>query len=79
MAKKVYDYSKLLGKMREKHITQEQMANLVGIAESTMSIKLKSKSQFSQDEMVMILNILNVPLEHIALYFFCPDTFENAS
>lgn len=79
MSKKNYDYSKLLGKMREKHITQEQLAHSIGIAESTMSIKLKNKGQFSQDEMVLILNVLNIPLEHIAVYFFCPNTFENAS
>lgn len=79
MERKVYDYSKLLGKMREKHITQEQLAKSIGIAESTMNIKLKSRGQFSQDEMVSILNILNVPLEYISNYFFCSDTFENAS
>lgn len=77
--RKKYDYSKLLGKMRENHITQEQLASSIGIAESTMNIKLKGRGQFSQEEMVKILDVLNIPLEHIASYFFCPDTFENAS
>lgn len=77
--RKKYDYSKLLGKMRENHITQEQLASSIGIAESTMNIKLKGRGQFSQEEMVKILDVLNIPLENIASYFFCSDTFENAS
>lgn len=74
-----YDYSKLLGKMKEKHITQEQMAKNIGIAESTINQKLKCRTQFSQDEMRDILESLDVPLDDIVLYFFCPNTFENAS
>ena len=74
-----YDYSKLLGKMKEKHITQEQMAKNIGIAEATVNQKLKCRTQFSQDEMRNILESLDVPLDDIVLYFFCPNTFENAS
>lgn len=74
-----YDYSKLLGRMRENHITQEQLAKDIGISESTMNIKLKNKRQFAQDEMIKILDVLNVPIDDIGAYFFCHHTFENAS
>lgn len=65
-----YDYSKLLGRMRENHITQEQLAKDIGISESTMNIKLKNKRQFAQDEMIKILDVLNVPIDDIGAYFF---------
>ena len=76
---KIYDYSRLLGKMREKNISQEQMASAIGISSSTMNIKLKNKSEFGQGQMIDILNVLGVPLSEISSYFFCSKTFENAS
>ena len=66
----MYNYQKLLGKMKECGITQEQLANILNISQVSINNKLRNRSQFKQDEMKSILNILGVKLDHIATYFF---------
>ena len=66
----MYDYSKLLGLMREKSLTQETLAESIGVSEATLNKKLNNNSQFKQNEMVSILNILGEPLANITSIFF---------
>ncbi|MGN1194746.1 MAG: DUF739 family protein [Acutalibacteraceae bacterium] len=66
----MYDYSKLLGIMKEKNITQESLAKSIGISETSLNKKLKNNSQFKQDEMISILNILGVNVNNVANIFF---------
>ncbi len=66
----MYNYSRLLGLMKEKNITQENLAEAVGISEVTLNKKLKNNSQFKQNEMVAILNILGLPITNIVTIFF---------
>lgn len=66
----MYDYSKLLGLMREKSLTQEGLAESIGVSEATLNKKLNNNSQFKQNEMVSILNILGEPLANITSIFF---------
>lgn len=66
----VYDYSKLLGKMREKNLTQAELSKKIGISESTLNFSLKNKRPFKQDEMLKICKILELDLENIECYFF---------
>ena len=68
--KKGYDYSELLGKLRAKKITQEELARKIHLNPSTLNQKLNNKSEFSQSEMRNILNVLEVPVSMIATYFF---------
>lgn len=75
----MYDYSKLLGAMREKHITQDNLAEKIGLNSATLNQKLKNNSQFKQNEMLDILRCLELPLSDIEKYFFCKSTCENAS
>lgn len=70
MTRGPYNYSKLLGRLREKGITQEELARKIGLNPSTLNIKLKSKSDFSQTEIRMICEVLDIPLEEIPAYFF---------
>lgn len=65
-----YNYSKLLGKMKECGITQEKLAYEIGKNETTLSAKLNNKSQFKADEMDAILKVLNVSNDEIGDYFF---------
>lgn len=64
------NYSKLKGLMREKGITQEMLAQSVGIAESTLNMKLNGKSFFKADEILKIAEVLGI-MSLIDVYFFC--------
>ena len=72
-----YNYSKLLGRMRECGFTQRQLATAIGINSSTLNAKLKGKHSFSADEMDAICEVLNIPNEEIGAYFFCKESLEN--
>lgn len=65
-----YDYSELLGKIRAKKITQEELARQIGLNPSTLNQKLNNKSEFSQSEMRNILKALGEPLGMVPTYFF---------
>ncbi len=65
-----YNYSELLGRMRAKKITQEELAKQMHLNTSTLNQKLNNKSEFSQTEMKNILEILEVPVANVATYFF---------
>lgn len=65
-----YNYSELLGRIKAKKITQEELARQIHLNPSTLNQKLNNKSEFSQTEMRNILKILGEPIENIAAYFF---------
>lgn len=66
----MYNYSKLLGVMREKGVTQEIIARKTGINAATLNKKLNNNSQFKQSEMQTILHCLGLPLDSVVVYFF---------
>lgn len=65
-----FDYSKLLGRIREKGFTQRFIASEIGISVSTLSFKLNNKANFTQIEMVKICNLLEIEVNAIGVYFF---------
>lgn len=69
----MYNYSKLLGRIKEKNMTQEEFAKNIGINPSTLSGKLNSTSEFRQSEMEKGMMILDLPLSDICEYFFSTD------
>ncbi len=75
----IFDYSRLLGKIKEKGLTQATLAKQVGLSESTFNLKLANKRAFKQEEIVKTCSALDVSLENIPLYFFCVKTSENGS
>lgn len=66
----MYNYSKLLGLMREKGITQEELAKQIGISSTTLNKRLKNNSQFQQDEMKKILSTLGLTIEDVVPIFY---------
>lgn len=66
----LYDYSKLLGKIREKGFTQVSLAEALGISETTLNLSLGNKRAFKQDEILKVCDILSIPLENVTDYFF---------
>ena len=66
----LFDYSKLKGKIKEKGLTQEELANKIEIDKSTLSLKINNQSVFTQEEIFKIINILGIAPEEIEEYFF---------
>ena len=65
-----FDYSKLLGRMKECGYTQERLAQTVGISVGTMSLKLNNKANFYQPEMQKICEALNITGAEVYAVFF---------
>lgn len=66
----LYNYSELLGKLRSKKITQEELARKIHINPSTLNLKLNNKSDFTQSEMRAICKAIGEPVDNVATYFF---------
>ena len=65
-----FDYSKLLGRIKECGHTQKSLSEEVGISEGTMSLKLNNESFFSQKEILKICDVLGLAYTEIGAYFF---------
>lgn len=65
-----FNYSKLLGRMRECGFTQKQLAKAIGINKATLSLKLNNRFSFSQEEILAICKLLNIPICEIGAYFY---------
>lgn len=68
----VFDYSKLLGRIKECGFTQETLAKHIGIAETSMCLKLNNKANFKQVEIFLICIALNIESGEVGVYFFTP-------
>ena len=71
-----YNFSKLLGRMKENSMTQADLANGIGISGSTLNAKLKNKYPFTADEIENICAVLDISNEDIGIYFFCKQSLE---
>lgn len=64
------DYSKLLGRIREKGFTQRSLSRVIGINSSHFSRKLKGEFPFTQREIFNICATLEIDSNNIGEYFF---------
>ncbi len=65
-----YDFSKLLGRIKECGYTQESLAKAIGKDKSTLSSKLNNKGEFKAGEMDDICRVLDISNDEIGDYFF---------
>lgn len=65
-----FDYSKLLGRIKEFGLTQKALAKKIGSDSSTISAKLNNKYAFSVKEIDAICKALDIPKSEIGVYFF---------
>lgn len=65
-----YDYSKLLGRIKEILGSNSNLALKLKISERTMSLKLTGKVEFKQSEISDICDILGISHKDIHIYFF---------
>ena len=68
----VFDYSKLLGRIRECGFTQESLAKHINIANSSMCLKLNNKAHFRHSEIFLICEALKIASSEVGVYFFTP-------
>lgn len=65
-----YNYSKLLGRIKERGLTQEQLAKRIGKNKSTISAKLNGQFAFTTVEIDDICRVLDISNNEIGDYFF---------
>ena len=68
--KLVFDSSKLKGLIRERGLTQENVAEKIDVAYSTFNLKLNGNAFFTQEEIYKISNLFKIPKENFYEYFF---------
>ena len=67
---KMYDYTKLKERIQDNNLTQEQVAKSIGISKGAFSQKINGSVAFSQDDVIKISDVLNIPKTKIYEYFF---------
>lgn len=72
-----YDYSKLLGRIKEFGLTQERLASEIGMSNSTLSFKLNNKAFFTQKEIRKICELLEIKTTETGAYFFALKVQKN--
>lgn len=70
MEKIAFDYSKLLGRIKEKCGSQREFAHQLGISETAMVSKLKGDTYFTQGEIERSKAILCLEPGTVSKYFF---------
>ena len=65
-----YNYSKLLGRIKECGLTQEKLAKAIGKDKSTINAKINGQSSFTQKDIDAICRVLNISNGEIIDYFF---------
>jgi transcriptional regulator with XRE-family HTH domain len=65
-----YNYSKLLGRIKECGLTQEKLAKAIDKDKSTISAKVNGQSSFTQKEIADICRVLDIDNDEIIDYFF---------
>lgn len=65
-----YDYSKLVGKIKEVCGSQAVFAAEMKLSERTISLKLNNKIDWKRSEIGRACKILKIKIEDIAQYFF---------
>lgn len=69
-----FDYSKLLGRIREYGYTQKTLAAAIEMSVSQLNQCLKNKSNFKHSKILAICNALDISIDEIGLYFYALKT-----
>lgn len=67
-----YDYGPLEAKIKEKFYTKERFASALGIGRTALYAKLQGESQFKQNEIYSMVQLLGIKKSEITIYFFTP-------
>ena len=67
-----FEYGKLRGRIRERHLTESAFAGMLGVSPATLSKKLTNKFVFTQREIVRCCELLDINDADIKDFFFTP-------
>lgn len=65
-----FNYSKLIGRIKEICGTQSNFAKAINISEKSLSNKLNNQKRWRQDQILLACDVLNIANEDIKTYFF---------
>lgn len=65
-----YDYSKLLGRIKEKYGNRENLIEKITISTTSLNLRLTNKLKFDQRDIKELCEALDIQEEEIPLYFF---------
>ena len=65
-----YDYSKLLGRIKEKFGTRENLVKHITISITSLNLRLTNQLEFTQNDIQELSFALEIPPEEISTYFF---------
>lgn len=65
-----YNYSALQDLMNQQSLTVPELARKISISPGSLTKKLRSQNEFTQDEIRKIVSVLHIPPEELARYFF---------
>ena len=66
----MFDYSKLLGKIKENGLTLAEFAKNIGISSTTLSLVLSSGAFLRQPTIIRACKVLDIEKKEIPAYFF---------
>lgn len=66
----MFDKKILVKKIKDVGITQEALANEIGINPSTLFRKMAGETEFSRGEIVIMKNILKLSIKEVETIFF---------
>jgi transcriptional regulator with XRE-family HTH domain len=69
-----FDYSKLLGRIREYGYTQKTLAAAIGMSVTQLNQCLNSKSNFKHKKILAICKVLDLSIGDIGAYFYALKT-----
>lgn len=70
MIKVEYDYSKLLGRIKEKYGTRENLVEKITISITSLNLRLNNKLKFDQQDIKELCGALEIEESEIPAYFF---------
>lgn len=65
-----FDYSKLLGRIKEKYGTRENLVKDITISITSLNLRLNNQLEFTQKDIHELSHVLEIPKEEISTYFF---------
>lgn len=66
----IYDYSKLLGRIKEKFGTRENLVKEITISSTSLNLRLNNKLKFDQQDIKELCIALDIEEDEIPDYFF---------
>ena len=65
-----YSYNKLIGRIIEKYGTRKKFAETIQMSENSLSLKLNGKTGFSQEDVKLWAELLDIDVSEYGSYFF---------